>query len=297
MKYHLSEKNTFKIFRFIFGSYLLWHFYCLLDYGDELFSSNGMINDPNLNPTWSLWSSLSFMPTINIDILLNVCIISSLLLAVGIFQAFNSAILWCGWVSLFNRNNLIANPGLPYVGWLLLACIIIESPGFILDINSKLNGINSLTSWTFIGRKESEKRDNSQKIWKMPKLIFWSAWFLMASSYTISGIHKLQCESWVNGTALLHVLESLLARDNKLVSVLVYLMREYTWLNKFLTWSSLFLEISFLPLGTFDRLRFIYWISFLAMHIGILCLINFTDLTLGVLMIHFFTFDKSWINF
>jgi hypothetical protein len=65
---------------------------------------------------------------------------------------------------------------------------------------------------------------------------------------------------------------------------------------KLSTWASLFLEISFLPLGIFDRLRLPYWVSFMVMHLGILSLIDFTDLTLGVLMIHLFTFDGRWLS-
>lgn len=270
--------TQFKIFRFIFGIYLMWHFYSLINYGPELFSNIGMISNPNMNPTWNTWVKYipsSFIPQSanSINDFLNIMVISSFLFAFGLFyQSINSIILWYGWAFLFNRNNFIANPGLPYVGWLLLACAIIPNPGSLFKPNKTPNN------------------------WQMPPLIFWSAWFLMAFGYTISGIHKLQCETWRDGSALLHVLESLLARDNLLASLLIKLMDNYPWFMKFNTWSSLFLEISFLPLGIFDRLRFTYWIGFMIMHLGILCLIDFTDLTLGVMMIHLFTFDKRWLQ-
>ena len=330
----------FKIFRFVFGIYLVWHFYSLTDFAIELFSNEGMIPYPDSNPTWSTWikhvpSNLIPINAVHINGFLNIMIVSAFFFALGMSQILNSLIVWYGWAFFFNRNNFIANPGLPYVGWLLLACAIIPNPGPLLVWPfislQELQHINDFRAWTFSKSKKTpscqyhkkekhnEDEDIDDKIkatttstdnrvkmyntlqptdsdWNMPPLVFWGAWFLMAFGYTVSGIHKLQCESWVDGSALLHVLESLLARDNQLVKLLIELMDSNPLIMKFLTWSSLFLEISFLPLGIFDRLRFSYWISFLAMHIGIMCLIDFTDLTLGVLMIHLFTFDKRWLR-
>lgn len=304
-----------------------------------------MIPYPNMNPTWSMW--IQYIPTSFIPLtaagisgFLNIMIVSALFFALGMSQFLNSIVLWYGWAFLFNRNNFIANPGLPYVGWLLLACAIIPNPGPLLSCPlfslEALKHVNDFRAWTFAKstetrcqhhkkqkEKEKQKTDNDEdiddkksdihdntdntteepvgpvessdvEVWRMPPLIFWGAWFLMALGYTVSGIHKLQCESWTDGSALLHVLESLLARDNRLVAFMVKLMEQYPWFMKMNTWGSLFLEISFLPLGIFDRLRFVYWISFIIMHIGIMCLIDFTDLTIGVLMIHLFTFDRRW---
>ncbi len=61
-----------------------------------------------------------------------------------------------------------------------------------------------------------------------------------------------------------------------------------------MTWFSLFLEISFLPLGVFYHTKAMYWIIFIGFHLGILLVINFTDLTLGVLMFHLLIFDWKW---
>ena len=43
----------------------------------------------------------------------------------------------------------------------------------------------------------------------------------MAIGYTVSGIHKLQCDSWRKGTALQYVLSGPLGRDNFLVDFFV----------------------------------------------------------------------------
>lgn len=266
--------TQFKIFRFLFGIYLAYHFFSLTAYAIEMFGPSGMIDDPNLNPTWNTW--VKIVPDIliphtdtGVQSFVNMMVLCSIFFTIGILQRLNALILWYGWAYLFNRNNFIGNPGLAYVGWLLLACTIVPNPG---------------TLW-----------EKKPKKWEMPILIFWSAWFLMALGYTISGIHKLQCKSWRNGSALFHVLLSVLSRDTPVVDYILDLMIDYPAFMRFSTWSSLFLEISFLFLGLFDRLRFWYWISFMIMHLGILTLINFTDLTLGVLTIHLFTFDNRWL--
>ncbi len=38
------------------------------------------------------------------------------------------------------------------------------------------------------------------------------------------------------------------------------------------------------------------WYSLVGINLGILFAINFTDLTVGMLMVHFFTFDPAWLE-
>jgi hypothetical protein len=119
-------------------------------------------------------------------------------------------------------------------------------------------------------------------------------WLIMGVSYTASGLHKLQCESWLNGDALYYVLSGPLARqDNLIVSSIL----QNPGIIQLMTWSSLFLEISFLFLGTFYRTRKLYWTMFMGFHAGILFTVNFSDLTLGMIMAHLFTFDVTWFKF
>ena len=330
--------TQFVIFRLIFGSYLAWHFYTLIEYGPEMFSGSGSIKDPFLNPTWSTWIQISpsMIPKTDREVrtFLQIMVLISGFFAMGIFQNWNSLCLWYGWAFLLNRNNFILNPGIPYVGWLLLACCIIPNPGTIMDLirfcrihSKKLRQIanfvhnqinynshrlqykenNDETSANHTNMNENEDEDKSENKneneneckswptrtnWKMPTLIYWGAWFLMGLGYTLSGIDKLQkSPSWREGTALLYVLESLLARDNHILKMIVHMMKNYPIFMRMSTYGSLFLEISFLPLGMFDRLRPVYWMALVLMHLVIIILIDFTDLSLGVLMIHLFTLE------
>lgn len=67
-------------------------------------------------------------------------------------------------------------------------------------------------------------------------------------------------------------------------------------LLKAMTWGALALEVLFVLLVIFKKMRPWGWFFMLCMHVGLLCLINFSDLTLGMIMVHFFTFDPAWIK-
>mmetsp|Transcript_32080 Transcript_32080/g.62745 ORF Transcript_32080/g.62745 Transcript_32080/m.62745 type:complete len:794 (-) Transcript_32080:260-2641(-) len=134
------------------------------------------------------------------------------------------------------------------------------------------------------------KRQNSEPLqtpdtYVRETLIFW-AWFLLGIGYTVSGLDKVGCESWRDGTALRRVLENPLARDNYLRELM---LATPPICLKLLTWASLGLEVCFGPLCLFTPSRRIVGVLMIGMHLGILFVINFTDLSFGVLMIHFFT--------
>lgn len=266
--------RQFAIFRICFGIYLVIHFVSLIPYTKELFGNNGMIPDPSMNPTWAIIPFPNFLVEndLNITIFLGLLSLASLAYASGFCRKTMSIFLWYGWAFLLNRNVLISNPSIPYVGWLLLASIVIPSG-------------EGYYAWNF--------RKSGKKSWHMPKIIYFGAWFLMALGYTISGIHKLQCPSWTNGSALRLILNSMLANDNWLRNFLLALPPIVLQIH---TWVTLISEICFLPLGLFYLVRKWYWILIVCMHIGVILLLDFTDLTFGVLMIHLFTFDNNWLH-
>src|SRR5260370_42082992 len=51
-----------------------------------------------------------------------------------------------------------------------------------------------------------------------------------------------------------------------------------------------------LPLSVCRTGRFIAWSWMLAMHLAVLLIVNFADLTFGMLMIQIFTFDPDWLQ-
>ena len=228
--------NYFTLFRIALGSYLTVHFAQLFPYAEELFGAGA--------------PSLAIAATA-----------LSVLLTLDIGRRTCSLLLWMAWAAFFNLNYLISNPGLPYVGLLLL--LSAATPGKGNDV-------------------------------KLSPVAFWGATFLLAAGYTFSGILKLGSPSWIDGTALLRVAENPLARPGAFQEFFVSLPLP---LLKLMTWGSLALEIAALPMLLHQRTRAISWICLVGMHLGIICLMDFADLTLGMLLIHLFVFDRRWWSY
>ncbi len=261
----MFSPKQFLVYRAIFGCYLLFHFTRLLPDAAEVFSSNGMIKDVTNLPSFGKLPIFLFYydhPTI-VLLFITSLMFASMCLMVGIRQRLVSLWLFYGWLSLFNRNPFISNPSLAYIGWILLSFACIPSPD----------------------SPESAGWKNNQST------VFHGLWIIIPLSYTVSGLHKLQCPSWIDGSALHHILTSPLSRHNFLVQFILTLPPFFL---QMMTWISLFAEISFLFLGTFKHLRKCYWFFFLGFHLGILATVNFGDLTCGMLVSHFYFFDPRW---
>lgn len=262
----------FSIFRIILGIYLCFHFASLLPYAAEVWSNQGIFADASLNLTYGIFPNVlnvldspSFVTGfIGLLFLLSICFL------IGFQRPIVSILIWYGWVSLFDRNNLINNPGIPYIGWILLCCAVLPK-GEPLSFS---------------------KIENPEK-WKMPMIIFIGAWLLMSIGYTISGFDKFQSPSWRNGTAIFHLLENPLARDWWLRELF---LQAPEFVLKLKTWGVLFIEMAFLPLALLKATRKWIWLLMIGMHLGILMIVDFADLTLGMLMIHWFTFDANWLK-
>jgi hypothetical protein len=135
-------------------------------------------------------------------------------------------VIWYLGASLYGRNPLIANPSLPFVGWRLLAHLLIPSAS-----------------------RNEEARPCKAGI---PEDIYLAAWIVMALAYTNSGYTKLVSPSWTEGTALSYVLTNPLARATALRT---FILRLPPLVRKLATWSALGLALSFAPLALFRRLR------------------------------------------
>lgn len=270
-----SVKNfsslQFTLFRIIFGFYLLIHFIDLLPFAADIWSSKGMLADSTLNFTYGFFPNVLvyFNSPFEIELFIVIMMLLSLLILTGFYRRMAAILLWIGWASLFHQNNLISNPSIAMVGWLLLALVLIP--------------INEPLSYSH----------KSEKEWSMPYIIFWGAWVISAFAYTLSGLDKLLSPSWQDGTAIIHLLNNPLSREWMLVDFLRTLPE---WILHLQTWFALVLEISFGFLAFFSRTRALAWFMVLAMHISILLVVDFADLTLGVLMLHLFIFDSSWFQ-
>jgi len=261
----------FALFRIVLGAYLFIHFVMLLPYAAELWSNEGVLPQASLNLTYGLFPNILYCIDYPwfVVVFIGLLTLLSLMLVTGFKRNWVCLILWYGWACLFNRNNLISNPGIPFIGWLLLAMATIPAG----------------EPWTFKSQKDTD--------WAFPPVLFWGAWALMAIGHTISGYDKLQSPSWANGEAMGFLLDNPLARDWFLTDWLAALPIPVL---KIMTWSVLGVELFFLPLSIWSRTRPFAWLAMIGVHLGILLVVDFADLTFGMLMIHFFTFDARWLN-
>lgn len=266
-------RGQFRIFRVTFGLYLLYHFLSLLPWGTELFSSQGVLPQGTMSPLFHLFPNLFLLW--DSPLFVQACLLAasafSMFFTVGKLDRVMAILVWYLWACFYGRNPLISNPSLPFIGWMLLAYALIPS---------------------LSDRKALSSTNEDAQFWKMPTDIYTAAWILMALAYSYSGYSKLISPSWMDGAALHHVLSNPLARDTVIRTSLLALP---AWCLKGATWAALFLELAFAPLALIRRLRPFLWLVMVGLHLGLLVLVNFSDLTIGMLMLHFFTFDPAWI--
>jgi predicted DCC family thiol-disulfide oxidoreductase YuxK len=266
--------GQYSLYRLIFGSYLAVHFLHLRPWAAETFSSAGMVGHdsspllrcfPNvLGLIDSPWFVVS---------LVTVAAAASVAFAVGWHDRFAGILIWYVLACLFGRNPLTLNPSMPFVGWLLIAHLFVpRSPTGAISAKGRLPGVTD---------------------WYLPTVIFRAAWIIMALAYSYSGYTKLISPSWIDGSALAMVMENPLARPTA--------MREWilswpTVLIQVASYGALALELLFAPLALWGKARPYLWTAMLTMHVGILLTVDFADLTIGMLIVHLFTFDPRWLR-
>lgn len=259
--------GQYSVYRAVFGVYLLIHFVALIPWSHELFEA---VLPRDASPLLHLFPNLLALADLALPMLIAAAI-ASVLFAIGLFDRVAAVVMWYVLACLFGRNPLIANPSLPFVGWLLLAHAFLPPAPF--------------GSWP--ARKRTDPRGG----WTMPPAIFAAAWIVMSLGYSYSGWTKLVSPSWVDGTAMARVLANPLARP----SALRDLVLRSPGLS-IATYLALALELLYAPLALFRRTRPWIWTAMLAMHLGLMVLIDFADLSLGMVILHFFTFDPAWIR-
>lgn len=266
--------GQYSVFRILLGCYLLVHFLSLLPWGAELFSSRGALSSASASPLIHLFPNVLAVcdrPQF-VAALLIIGSLLSVLFAAGCEDRFAAFFLWYLWACLLGRNPLISNPALPFIGWLLLMHTILPRAPY--------------GSWA------ARKRVDPSGDWRLPQLAFLAAWALMAAGYSYSGYTKLVSPSWLDGSALARVLHNPLARPSALTALLLALPPVCL---RLLTWAALLFELSFAPLALFRKARPWIWTAMVGMHLGLLTVVSFADLTLGMLLLHLFTFDPAWL--
>lgn len=258
------EYKHYALFRVLLGSYLLVHFLYLVPYATEVFSSQGALPNAVDSPFINAFPNiLGYIDTpLIISCFLFLGVASSIFLIIGKLDRAASMIMVYILACLLGRNPLINNPSLPFIGWMLLLHVFVPR----LDISNP---------------------------WRLPKHLFFAAWFMLSIAYSYSGYTKLLSPSWLSGDTIRYVYENPLARD--------YFFRDFMlWLPpislKVLTWLILCIELLFAPLALIKKLRPALWSIMFAVQLGFLFSLNFPDLTFPMLLIHMLTFDPAWLR-
>jgi predicted DCC family thiol-disulfide oxidoreductase YuxK len=265
--------GQYSVYRAIFGIYLFIHFVMILPWSAELFSNRGVL-PADASPFLKLFPNVlavSDAPAA-VAALIVIGAIGAICFFLGLYDRTAAVLMWYVLACLFGRNPLISNPSLPFVGWLLLAHLFVPPAPY--------------GSWP--ARKRTDPRGG----WIMPSALFAAAWFVMSAGYSYSGYTKLVSPSWVDGTALTRVLSNPLARPTFLRDFLLVVPDLGL---RVATWGTLALELLYLPLAFFRRARPWLWTAMLALHFGLMVLIDFADLSFGMIVLHLFTFDPQWV--
>lgn len=266
--------NQYRLFRALLGAYLFIHFAQLLPWAGEIFSNAGMLPNAEDSPLFGIVPNvLALVGTPQfVMFLVAAAVLAAAAFAFGYHDKIAALFLWYVLACLFGRNPLIANPALPFVGWMLLAHLAIPPlPRGPLPEVAQSDAAN----------------------WQMPRPLFAAAWIVLALAYTYSGYTKLLSPSWVTGDAIGYVLHNPLARDYFLRDWFLALPADAL---RILTWGVMGVELAFAPLALVPRARPILWTAMLVVQLGFLFLLNFADLTSPMLLFHLLTFDPNWIS-
>lgn len=240
----------------ILGAYLAYHFAALVPWAGELFSRDGMLPDGTLSPL------LHAFP--------NVLALHDGWLFVTLFVA--SGAMAATLLTLGVRHRTMAL-------WCLfvLACVFGRNP-LIRNPSLPYVGLALLAVVATRGQRIP---------WQVVRVL----WILLAVGYAYSGLTKLAAPSWLDGSAFDHVLANPLAYAHA-----EWVRALPSPLLSAATYGALALEILFPVLALSQRARPWAWLAMTLLHVGLLLLIDFADLTVGMLVIHAFVFDERWLR-
>ncbi len=277
---HWLEDHQLALFRVLFGGYFFINFWRLLPWAQSLYGDAGALPNPQMNPTAAFlpdwihaWSTGS-----GPEMMLYALMGLSLCVMLGFRARIASFVMWIGWALLWHRNVFTLNPSMPFNGFLMLAMAFFtpSAPSWSLDRCLRNRG----------GKPGNTKPSI------IPRDLWGVAWAVAAIAYSYSGVTKMFSPGWISGDALYLILSGPLARPGFLAETLI----QWPVALKFLTWGTLALEGLFAAFALFRRGRAVSWLMMVGLHPGILCTIQFAELSIGMLLIHILLFDPRWLR-
>jgi predicted DCC family thiol-disulfide oxidoreductase YuxK len=267
--------GQYSIFRAFFGATLFVHFIECVFFGTQLLSNAGPLANASASPLYPLIPNILFVwdSPAAVTMLIAIGAVASIALLIGWRDRIAALVLWVVWACLFIRSPLISNPDLPIVGLLLLVHAVLPARPF--------------GSWDARGRLDPDSG------WRMQPAIYTIVWIVMALGYSYTGVTKLLSPSWIDGSALAYILDNSLTRPVFLQEILSSMP---STLIRMAAWGLLIVELLFAPLALIRRVRPWLWLSLFVMHLGLMSIVEFVDLSTGMILLHFFTFDPAWVT-
>ena len=263
----------FGAFRIALGLYLVVYFARLTPYAEELLSRAGMVPDVTTNighvpfPNLLAWADSPAA----VRLFVVVMAVIAACLTLGCARRVAAVALWYAIACVTQRNELIADPATPFLGWLLLATTLVP-PGEPLTLRNRSR--------------------TPRPGWEFPARLVFAAWIVVGVSYTTSGALKLGSPAWREGWAFGLFLENTLHRDGVGWRLLHALPSS---ILAVISWLGLGAELLAGPLALWRRTRPIAWLGLVGMHLVILATMRTTMLSVGALLPLAFTFDARWL--
>ncbi|MBX9666703.1 MAG: HTTM domain-containing protein [Candidatus Obscuribacterales bacterium] len=262
----------YRLYRLALGLYLAIHFFQLIPWCAELFSNQGCLEDARLSPLLHVFPNMFGIidsPQFVTAVFVGATLLS-LMLAIGVVDRVAAILLWYVWACTYGRNPFIFNPALAYVGIILIVHALAPSAGKLWRLCQPTTGKGE---------------------WYFPGYLTNVLWILMAIGYTYSGLTKLASPSWLDGSAVARVLECPLSQPGGFRDLLLSAPPVVLGL---ITYGALTLECLFVPMSIHRVTRPIAWAAMLVMHICLIGLIDFADLSVSMILLHVITFDPRW---
>ena len=266
--------GQYSILRAFFGTTLFVHFMRLALSDPQLISNAERLADATARPLNSLFPNVLFIwdsPTAA-TMLVTIGMAASIALLIGWKDRIAALMLCYVWTCFYIRSLSGMVPDLPIIGLLLVSHALLPARPF--------------GSWDARGRLDPDSG------WRMPPAIYTALWILMAFGYTYSGATKLFSPSWIDGSALTFIIDNSLIRPGVLQETLSSMP---SVLISGIVWAVLIVELLFAPLALIRRVRPWLWLILLSMHLGLMSLVEFANLSTSMILLHFFTFDPGWI--
>ncbi len=255
------------IARVAIGLYLVVHYLKLLPFAAAIFSSEGMLADPGLNP--GAMAAISPLYVWDSPAVVEGLVASLIAVSVSYTLGFQTrtmgVLLGLGSLFLWQRNMLTLNPSLPFLGfWFVIQAFSAPNPAWSLD------------------RWLARRRGFTEFVDSLPNDVTAALWLVFTVAYSYSGYTKLISPSWQSGQAVGWMLSGPIGLDNPLARFVAGLPEPLLMLS---TWGVVGLEL-LAPLALVQRFRTAWWWLALGMHMGLVCMVDLQDISLGMVVVH-----------